>query len=466
MKIRTPLGVAIVAALAAARIASAQPLEAPLTSEEIAAIRGAVESAPTQGLPAAELPAHPSDADWLAAILAYAKAQHGQSFAPNKMNPAWNLEPDRFDAEQELAAARADHRLNDWIDGLAPSFAGYKGLVEARKAYAAIIEAGGWPEVKLPVGARLGAYSGGVAALRKRLSIEGFDGPAAGRPQRFDAPLETALKKFQAHRGLPETGVVDEATLEALNESAEQVVDRIDANLERWRWLPRSVPADRITVNIPAFELSLTRNNETTQLMRVVVGKPDHPTPIFHARAYAVVVDPPWNVPKSIAEKELFPKEAAHPGYLRRNGYTVVNGQIRQAFSNKSALGKIKIDLDDPYAVYLHDTPERNLFNRTMRALSHGCVRMHHPEDVAVDLLTAQGVTLEDLQTAEAANTTKRISLKTTIPVYILYRTAVANEDGSVSFLPDVYKWDPMLVAAIQGRLHPGDVPAMDEAAP
>lgn len=466
MKTETSLDLVIVACVAAANLAMAQPTEKPLAADELAAIRQAVESAPAQGLPTADIPPRPTDADWLAALLAYAKAQHGQSFSPSKMNPAWNLEPDRFDAEEEMAAARREHRLADWIDELPPSFAGYKGLVEARKTYAAIVDAGGWPEVNLPVGAKIGAYSAGVAALRKRLAAEGFDAPALGKPQRFDAPLETALKGFQNHRGLPESGAIDTATLEALNESAEDVIDRIDANLERWRWLPRAVPADRITVNIPAFELSLTRNNETTQLMRVVVGKPDHPTPIFHARAYAVVVDPPWNVPKSIAEKEFFPKEEAHPGYLAKNGYTVVNGQVRQAFSNKSALGKIKIDLDDPYAVYLHDTPERNFFSRTMRALSHGCVRMHHPEAVAADLLAAQGVTLEDLQTAEAANTTKRISLETTIPVYILYRTAVANQDGSVSFLPDVYKWDPMLVAAIQGRLHPGDIPALEEAAP
>ena len=287
-----------------------------------------------------------------------------------------------------------------------------------------------------------------------------FDATAVKDPRKFDKPLDQAVRRFQVRHGLPPTGVGTADTIAALNISAEADLAQIDANLERWRWLPRSPPADRITVNIPAAALTFSKGDEPVLTMRVVVGNPDHRTPTFGAKATAVVFNPAWHVPSSIAAKEIYPKEARHPGYFRRNGFSVVGGQLVQAYGPSSALGHLKIDLDDPFAVYLHDTPSRGGFTRATRNLSHGCIRMQHPDDVAALLLGTQDWKRDDVTAAIAAKVTKRVGLKNPYPVFIVYRSAIANSDQTVTFLPDIYGWDTKLNDALAGRLRPTDAPA------
>lgn len=420
-------------------------LARPLNSQEAAEAAAVLAAAPEQGLPAPDL-ARAAIED---ALISYAMSQHGARIDPSATDPDWALTPEPFDGEAGFRSALDTNTLEAWLESLPPADPQYRSLVDARRRYWRLAQTGGWKTPMPPLGLRRGASGRGVSHLRLRLQAEGYvDEPARG-PAVFDAGLDRALRLFQRRHDLTQDGVVTAPVLAALAVPPGALVSVIDANLERRRWLPRDLPGDRIEVNIASAELTLFRGGAPSIVMRTVVGDPAHRTKIFASRATGIVVNPPWNVPTSIMIKELLPREAREPGYLARNDFTFVKGQLRQLAGPKSALGHLKIELDDPYEIYLHDTPQRGFFARDDRALSHGCVRLERPVELAADLLAAQGGTGEQLQSLIAAQATRHIPLQTKIPVYLLYWTAEANADGSVSFHPDRYGWDGELNSAI-----------------
>jgi murein L,D-transpeptidase YcbB/YkuD len=231
--------------------------------------------------------------------------------------------------------------------------------------------------------------------------------------------------------------------------------------------LPHALPADRIEVDIAGAEAVLFKANAPSLTMRVVVGDATHRTPMFASALEAVVFNPPWNVPRSIAEAEILPKAAKDPGYLARNAYVWVDGHLQQRPGPKSALGLVKFDLQNPFGVYLHDTPSRAAFQRRNRALSHGCMRLEMPQELAQRLLATQGWTPEAIDRAIDAKATLRTPLKTRTPLYVTYWTAVAGPAGQVDFRPDVYGWDRKLTSALAAAEPPltgraGSPPAGD----
>ena len=406
---------------------------------------GILASASEQGLPASM--AAPESLQ--EAILAYARAQHGGRIEPAKVDPEWALHPESFDSLKGLRDAEAGGGLQAWLASLPPPDEGYRALVAARRRYASLVRAGGWQAASPPVGLKRGSVGRGVLALRRRLDEEGYTSVPSRSADAFDSGLDQALRQFERSRDLPANGVVTVRVRDALGVSPEANLATIDANLERWRWLPRTVPPDRIEVNIASAELTLFQHGAATMTMRTVVGDTAHHTPMFAASTTAVVINPPWIVPVSIAKAELMPKEARHHGYFAANGFSRVNGVLRQAAGPKSALGRVKIDLDDPYSIYLHDTPQRSFFSLDKRALSHGCVRLERPIDLAAALLSPQNITREEIEAAIKAAATRRIGLATKTPVFLFYRTAMANDDGTVSFHPDIYGWDAKLTLAL-----------------
>jgi murein L,D-transpeptidase YcbB/YkuD len=385
-------------------------------------------------------------------VVAYARDVRTGRIAPGAASPEWALQPAPFDPAADLAAARSEGRLRAWLDSLPPPDPAYGALVAARRRYADAIAAGAWPDV--PGGAVLaqGAVDPRVAALRLRLAAEGYAAPAEAASDAFDAPLAAALVLYQVHNSLTASGALDKKTLAALGVDPSVRLATIDANLERLRWAPRAPAAERIEVDIAGAQLTLFQSDARVLAMRVIVGDRRHHTPLFAARATAVVFNPPWNVPASIASNELWPKIARDPGYMARNGFSIVDGQLRQAPGPKAALGYVKLDIDSAFGVYLHDTPSRSLFSRDARALSHGCIRVQFPRDLATSVLAAQGWTRDDVEAAIAAKATRRVALAVKLPVILSYRTAVANGDGTVSFRPDVYGWDAQLLAAMARR--------------
>ncbi|MBS0333526.1 MAG: L,D-transpeptidase family protein [Proteobacteria bacterium] len=216
------------------------------------------------------------------------------------------------------------------------------------------------------------------------------------------------------------------------------------ANLERLRWLPRDEPATRIDVNIASMSLIYIVDGQPRLTMRTASGKPGDETPILTSTIDHIVLNPPWNVPKGIAEKELLPKGEA---YLAAHGFeTKDDGGLVQTPGPQSALGLVKFDFDNPYAVYLHDTPSKAAFDRDGRAVSHGCVRLEHALDLANLLLATQpGWSPQRVQQVIDGGQTTTIPLSHPVPVRLFYLTAVP-QDGRIVLTSDIYGWDaPML---------------------
>ena len=228
--------------------------------------------------------------------------------------------------------------------------------------------------------------------------------------------------------------------------------------MERWRWVPRQLPATRVQVNIATASLDMFQDNEVATTMRAVAGRPKDETPMLQSQIESIVFNPAWHVPDSIAKKEIWPKVRRNPGYLAREDMVVVHTEgggtrIVQRAGPKSALGQIKFDFPNPYGVYLHDTPVQATFSRSSRMASHGCVRLQHPEELAKLLLQADPSWTEDrIEEIVAGNDTKRVPLPHPVPVLIFYWTAFADPGGPVAFRADPYGWDELLAARLHGE--------------
>jgi murein L,D-transpeptidase YcbB/YkuD len=234
-------------------------------------------------------------------------------------------------------------------------------------------------------------------------------------------------------RARPVRAVVDKAT-------AERRARQLAVNLERLRWLPRQMPRDRVVVNAAIARLQLIRDDRPVFTTRVVVGEIDKQTPEFHSTIDSVLFNPPWNIPRSIAQTEIAPKLAADPGYLTSHHMRYrSNGAIQQEAGPYSALGRLKFEMNDRYDVYLHDTPTKSLFQAAARMMSHGCVRVENPRALAA-LLLGQGP--EAIDKGIASGRTNRRLLPTAMPIFIVYQTVYVESDGSIQFRSDPYERD------------------------
>lgn len=432
-------------AWAAAHGAPAAPASAPLTAGERALIVAALQGGD-------DVTASPSttasDAALQASLSRHATAELGLRVRPSEIDPLWAIAPPQRQVDTELAEARGAGRLGPWLQTLAPASASYRALIAAHRRYRQMVDGGGWPQLPANLDLRPGASGPAVSSLRLRLAAEGYVVGASPTAEVFDLPLKDAVATFQRRHDLAPDGVVGRETREALNVTAEQRLAQIDANLERWRWV-RSLPPDRLEVNVAAAEAVLYSNDAPKLAMKTVVGDLGHHTPMFTSRLASVVINPPWNVPPSIAAKELWPKERAQPGYLARNGFSLVDGALRQAPGPRNSLGRVKFDFPSPFGVYLHDTPAKTAFNRNNRALSHGCIRLEKPRELAAILLAPQGWTADRIDEAIDSGETQRIQLDGRLPLFVLYWTVAAQADGSLQFHPDRYGWDAKLTSAL-----------------
>jgi murein L,D-transpeptidase YcbB/YkuD len=400
-------------------------------------------------------PALPQDNDAIVrAALDHARAVRSGRLDAGDFQQDWGLRPAPYDPLPAFADAVKRDRIAAWIRSLPPPYAGYDGLQKGLDTYRRIEAAGGW--AKLAAGPDLATGSSGprVAALRKRLAVE--DDQVAATGDRFDAELKDAVVRAQKRYGLNPTGVVSTGTLAALNVSAADRVRQIMANMERWRWLPAELPAKRIQVNIAAAVLTVFEGDAPIASMKAVTGRPGNETPMLQSRIHSIVLNPPWNVPAGIAAKELFPKGAA---YLARNNYKILGTgaarRLQQQPGPKSALGLYKFDFDNPYAVYLHDTPSQSTFASFSRLASHGCVRLEKPAALAQLLLRNDPAWQpEQIQEALGKGKTLRVPLQAQdqVQVYLLYWTAFASANGQMNFRGDPYGWDKTLAAKIERR--------------
>lgn len=316
-------------------------------------------------------------------------------------------------------------------------------------------------------------------ALLTRLQLEGDaeatqagttsdNPPDTVKPRRplFDATLSDAVKHYQHRHGIAEDGKLTAQTIKSLNVPMSVRVAQLEDSLERWRWLPDPYLHPRLMVNLPEFLLrGYNPDHNLDFTMRVVVGqvKGDHETPVFTHMMRYLVFRPFWNVPVSIAKKELVPHIAANQGYLASKNFEVTNHKgviqtqytahqvdqgivmVREKPGPKNSLGLIKFMFPNQYDIYLHSTPAVSLFQRSRRDFSHGCIRVQKPADLAVWVLDGQSGDWDMDKVQDAMNNgpdNKTISLKTPLPIVIFYLTAIVDEDGETHFFDDIYHYD------------------------
>lgn len=446
-----------------------------LTPAQADLLRDALAGSDRHGFEPGEFaPRGPGDDALIEAVVRYARAVKTGRLAVSGFREDWGLRPQPFDARASLARAVYDNTVEAWLKSLPPDYPGYEALQQGLVTYRTIRERGGWQT--LPAGPDLKPGSTGYAveALRARLAIEDPETPAetartqppaaapplapgqpafVGEPL-FDAALGEAVKRAQKRMGLEPSGVVGDATRAALNIPVQRRIDQIVANMERWRWLPPTLPADRVQVNVAAGVLTLFQNDQPTLSMRAVTGRPNGgETPLLSSSIDSIVLNPPWNVPTSIARRELLPKGRA---YLASAGFRILpGGGLQQAPGPRSALGLIKFDFQNPYSVYLHDTPSKGGFSRYTRLASHGCVRLEKPMALARAIMEGDPVwTPEQIEATIAGGKTTRATVARPVAVYLLYWTAYVTPDGQVNFRQDPYGWDTLLIQRIaaQGR--------------
>ena len=361
-----------------------------------------------------------------------------------------------------------------------PAFEGYRRTEQALARYLELARTDDGeklPDVQKPIDP---AHSyAGVPRLARFLRLVGDlppDATLAGDSQTYAGPLVDAVKLFQRRHGLDDDGRLGPATIKQLNVPLKDRVRQLQLTLERWRWLPSEFAAPPIIVNIPDFRLrALDENNKVAMDMRVVVGKALRTqTPVFSRDMSYVVLRPYWNVPPSILRSEIIPAIQRDRGYLARRRYevatydgkVVTSGDVsdevlaqlragklmvRQRPGPTNALGLVKLIFPNEHNVYLHSTPSQELFSRSRRDFSHGCIRVEKPAELTAWVLRNNpGWTLERVQEGmQSGNDDVTVSLAKRVPVFIVYGTALAYENGEVHFSDDIYGHDASLAAAL-----------------
>ena len=411
------------------------------------------------------------------------------------LHPNWRAERRERDLASVLESALAAGDPAEALDGLRPPQPAYRRLMDALDSLRRVADAGGWPSV--PPGPTLapGDSAERVAALRSRLESSPFDehpaGPAGDRAV-YDSVLAASVRSFQRRHGLDPDAVVGPATLEALNVPAAARARQVAVNLERWRWLPEELGERHVLVNAANYELEAVEGGEAALTMRAIVGRPYRQTPVFSDRISYMVFSPYWHVPHTLAVQDQLPLQQQDPGYFRRMGFRVFDGwgadanqvdpggvdwdrvtprsfpyRLRQDPGPLNALGSVKFMFPNPYNVYLHDTPARELFRKQARGFSSGCIRVEEARELALWLLRGDAAwTPERVDRAMKAGREETARLTRPVPVHLLYWTAWADEDGTIQFRPDIYGRDEPVARAMDRSPPRPEAPAGPPFAP
>lgn len=242
------------------------------------------------------------------------------------------------------------------------------------------------------------------------------------------------------------------AALAATPARDKATIERLRANLERWRWMPRELGPRYLMVNVPAFTVSLIEDGRVVERRRVIVGKRTTPTPQFAATVTGLVINPWWDVPQSIVRESIGQLMRARPAQARAQGFVAAGGRVRQAPGPGNSLGLVKLAMPNPFQVYLHDTPSKQLFDEDVRAFSHGCIRVQDALGLAASLLArTPGWSRARVDQAVAGRATAPVTLAAPLPVYVAYFTA-AEDGGGVAMFPDLYGRDGPVVASLVDR--------------
>ncbi len=399
------------------------------------------------------LAADPDSADvrTTAAALTYARVLAEGRVRPETVEELWEMQKNRVDLPVGLNDALVRGQLVEWYEGLAPTDIGYSNLSAGYVRYRRLIAQGGWPVFRSGPTIEPFASDTRIPALITRLVAEGDLSAAEGARLTaeglvYGPELQTAVRGFQTRHGLASDARIGPGTQSSLSASAEDRARQIALNLERRRWLKRDLAPERIEVNTAAAIMVYWKDGRPVHSNRVVCGSAVNQTPSLEKPFASVVANPPWYVPAGIARREILPRG---PGYLASQNMYISNGTVIQRAGPMAALGYVKFELRDSYAIFLHDTPSKAAFNLSMRQRSHGCVRVQGAVDFARLLLSPDPVLLGQFDDAQISRETKRIQTGREISVRLLYWTAFVDGQGRVAFREDVYRRDQTLAEAL-----------------
>ncbi len=403
----------------------------------------------------------------------FAKALRQGRVSPAAVHATFKLPMDSFALDSTVLRLADSDRPNDILTSLEPQLLHYYLLIGALVRYhqlardSALVTLPPMPR-KLQPG---DAYQG-VPVLRRLLRLLGDDRdtlPVPAVDTIYSGDIVEGVKRFQARQGFTPDGVIGDSTRSRMQHPFDQRIRQMELTLERFRWMPRRYSAPPIIVNIPAFRLyafSGQQSSESSLLrMNVVVGTAfKTETPVFAADMKYLVFAPYWDVTPTIQLSEVKPAALKNPAWLEKNHMELIRGndvvpatpgnidsigkgvRVRQTPGPHNALGGVKFLMPNDYQVYLHDTPSRSLFERSRRDGSHGCIRLGDPFALARFVLRDQPEwTDERIRAAMKADIQTRVDLLTPIPVFIVYGTAIARENGDVYFYSDIYGHDRLL---------------------
>ena len=329
--------------------------------------------------------------------------------------------------------------------------------------YEGIVAKGGWPQVPPAPDLRVGSRSASVPPLRQRLVIAGDLELNSGEAQIFDSYVEAAVRRFQIRHGLHPDGILHEATLHALNVSAERRLSQLRTNAVRLKALTGNLGNRIVVANIPAAQIEAIENGIAVTRHTAVAGKPDRPSPDVRSKITQINFNPFWTVPVSIIRKDLIPKMQAEPDYLTKNHIRIfdpknnellpsqidwyseeaVNYKFKQDAGNFNSLGLIKINFPSPDGVYMHDTPSKNLFGEDFRFASSGCMRVQNVRELVYWILAeTPGWSKAEIDEVIKSGERKDAKVAKPLPLYWVYITAWATPDGVVQFRDDIYNRD------------------------
>lgn len=401
---------------------------------------------------------------------------------PETLDQDWNYRAliDDPNAVAVITDYVGRNAIGELIKSATPDDDVIRRLSKALVHYQDIVNKGGWASISTGKPVKPGEVGNRIRQIWRRLEAEsGYSSADNAISDEYDEALTSAVKIFQYKHGLEPDGIVGSATLKAMNVNAKDRVDQIRVNLERARWIGKSLEGetDMVIVNIASYDLLLIQNGELTWRTDVIVGKDYRKTPVFTGQMKYAEINPTWTIPPGILRKDILPKYRKDQNYLVSKGYNLydksgvlvdstkidleaLNGSfpytIVQPPGEKNALGRIKFIFPNKHSVYLHDTPGRSLFDKTARAFSSGCIRVKDPTKFAEFLLANNvGWNTEKINQVLASQKQTRVNLKQPLTTAILYWTVDALSENEIRFYDDIYDRDSAVLRAINAEFSP-----------
>ncbi len=392
---------------------------------------------------------------------------------PVSLEPAWTAKKREYDLVSYLKSALKNGDISKSLNRLAPSQPEYKILQAALARYTNIAHKGNWTKIETNYQLKPNIKSPEVTTLRKRLEENGEVGNKSKDRDLFDGDLLKSVKKVQTNSNIHPDGIVGPATLKILNLSPQDRIDQIRVNLERWRWMPETLGNKHIRVNIADYQLETFEADKKINTHDVIVGRTYRKTPVFSANMSYIVLNPRWEIPQSIATKDILPKIKKTPSLISDLGYEILDNQgniqsqnsldlqkyslnhfpyrMRQKPGPQNALGLVKFMFPNKHNVYLHDTSSRELFTNIQRDFSSGCIRVKNPIDLVEWVLKGDNSwKRSNIDNSIASGNETFVSLKNKIAVHLLYFTVVPDKnDNNVRFLNDIYSRDAKVLVAL-----------------